>query len=320
MLTCLRRLNFQLSRSRNRNLRQILTIVRCSCVVASNLSSILPHALVGSSKHLSYCLVPTENPSKLGQLLNSQGPNDSDNPDTDIQEKLANLGSMIDELKRLVPNLLHKSFPKSLLLPDILLRLSPTHFELLNMILPNIQGHVSYYAACKAIQLFSTSVILNPQAQLHIQSIRTSNFPEPSTVFPDSTKIYIRWNTCSEGCVHLLRDRTDGDSGPDSGPDSGDSYSTSKAMMGAHRWTDFDPDKVLTHESSTRSVVSYLADLTKGLIGLKREDTALERVILGVFIFELSKDNSQVLVHTIEDMTVVERREEHGVEEKLRVC
>lgn len=182
-----------------------------------------------------------------------------------------------------------------------MLRVSPLHFELLNLILPNIKGHVLYYTACKGLQIFLTSVVVNPQVKLHILSVRTSTFPEPNTVFANSTKIYMRWNTCQEGCSHLRE------------IDSS-SFSTSRAKLGSHRWSGFDP-KVINKESWASS----LADLTKGLIGLKKDELRLERVILGVFIFELNEDNSQVLVHTIEDMDIVERREEQDVG-KLRVC
>lgn len=257
---------------------------------------------------------------RQSHFLNIEGENDPDLPDIDEQEKLVNLGCMIDELKVLVPNLLHKSLPKAILLPEVMLRLNPSHFELLNLFLPNIKGHVSYYAACKAIQLFFTSLVLNPRAQLHILSIRTSKFPEPNTMFAHSTKIIMRWKTCPEGCVHLLEKGAASERSEVEAKDSEDSFSTAQAKLGSHRWSGFDPGKVISEESLTWSVSSSLGDLTKALIGLKKEDSGLERVILGIFIFELNEDNSQVLVHTIEDMTIIERREEQSVEEKLRVC
>ena len=245
---------------------------------------------------------------KMDDLNDSQGSSHPDSPDSDHQKRMANLGTTIEELKILVPNLLHKSLPKELLLPDIMLRMNPSHLDLLKLILPNIKGHVSYYAACKALQLFFTSVVLNPHAQFHIQLVRTSNFPEPNTVFAHSTKIYMRWNTCEEGCTHLHNENVP------------DSVSTSRAKLGSHQWSGFDPDKVIDKDNSSWSVTGSLVDLTKGLIGLKKDESSFERVILGVFIFELNEDNSQILVHTIDVMIIAERRDDQSVAEKLRVC
>lgn len=280
---------------------------------------------VGANSPLTYSTLLTE------------GPEDPEGPDLDQQEKLANLGATIETLKELVPHILRKLLPKSILLPDIVLRVSPTHFELLNLILPTIKGHVSYYTTCKALQLIVTSVILNPRVQLHILSVRTSNFPEPNNVYSNATKVYMRWSTCPEGCVHLSSEgegaerrsseiedenggrsveNTDTDAqtdGAENGNTPGDAPATARAKLGLHQWSGFDPRLVDT------SVASSLADLTKSLIGLKKDDTQLERVVLGVFVFELSPDNSQVLVHTIEDMIVAERRDEQRAE-KLRVC
>lgn len=308
--------------------RQIISLARNVHTFAASARYSQVQVLV-PSRHLNECyLVQTagKRVSKT-QFLKSDGPSgpsgpnssqndqkppekDPNSPDNRHQQKLANLGSMIDDLKELVPNLLRTSLPKSLVLPEIMLRVSPSHFELLNLILPNIKGHVSYYAACKALQIFLTSVVLNPQVKIHVHAIRTSTFPEPNTVYSHSTKVYMRWSTCQEGCSHLTRNEDTSV--------ARDSHSTARAKLGSHRWSGFDPDKVIDKDSWW--VTSSLADLTKGLIGLKKDDLRLERVILGVFIFELSEDNSQVLVHTIEDMTIVERTEEQDVGGKLRVC
>lgn len=239
-------------------------------------------------------------------LLYSLDQENGSDPNKEEQEKISNLGTMIERLHILVPTMVHKSLPKELLLPHILLRICPSHFELVNSYLPNIKGHVSYYATCKALQLFLTSLVLNPNVQLHVQSVRTSHLSEPQCVYPDATKVYVRWTTCPEGCTHL----SEGDR----------ERSTASAKLGSHRWARIDADKYLEQQPHNWSLSSSLADLTKGLIGLTKEEVRLERVILGVFIFELNEQNDQIIAHTIEDMDVVERREEQGVDGKLRVC
>ena len=65
------------------------------------------------------------------------------------------------------------------------------------------------------------------------------------------------------------------------------------------------------------SLSGALADLGKGIVGLRKENERLERVISGIFIFELNESNDQILVHTVEDMDVVDRPYE---ERELGVC
>lgn len=245
------------------------------------------------------------------ELLNLVEDKEEGAVDPEEQEKKANLGAMVDGLRQLVPRMVHETLPKHLILPDIMLRICPSHFEQINAFLPNIKGHVSYYATCKALQLFMTSVVVNPNVQLHIQNMRTSTASDFSCVYPESQKIFVRWTTCPEGCTHLTRHS------------SASSLKTGDAKLGSHRWSRIDADKFVDAKEHPYnwSLTSSLADLTKGIIGLKKEDSdSLERVVLGIFIFELNDKNSQIIAHTIEDMDVIERREQQGVDGKLRVC
>lgn len=311
MIPSLRRLNGRLFRPGNSPLNRRAAAIYITSVnlpipfhrCFSNLD--LPIDGIDRSRQLDGVCHPSKRQLlKLESPNDSEGPDNSDSPDCGHQQRMANLGSTIEDLKKLVPHLLHKSLPKYLLLSEIMLRMNPSHMDLLKLILPNIKGHVSYYAACKALQLFFTSVVVNPQAQFHIQLVRTSNFPEPNTVFAHSTKIYMRWNTCEEGCAHLHQEVAE------MGNDDSD---TSRTKLGSHNWNSLD---AIDKEHSSWS----LADLTNGIIGRKKDGSSLGRVILGVFIFELSPDNSQIIVHTIDDMVILERREDDVVEEKLRVC
>lgn len=248
----------------------------------------------------------------------SESETSEEGPDCQQQVKLSNMGSMIDNLKDLVPQLLHKSFPKNMVLSDVLLRICPSHLELFNSYLPTIKGRVSYYATCKAIQMFFTSWVLNPRVKLHIQLIRTSHFPEANCVYSHSTKIYVRWSTCSDGCTHLLEPEPEAPHLAEGSAQA--SQSTSKATLGSHRWASFDTEKFAGSSENVWSLSTSLADLTKGIIGVKQEDIRLERIILGVFIFELNEDNTEILVHTVEDMNVVEHEQEALAQQKLRVC
>lgn len=229
--------------------------------------------------------------------------------DPEEQERKANLGALVDEMRLLVPGMVHETLPKSIVLPDIMLRICPSHFDQMNAFLPNIKGHVSYYATCKALQLFMTSVVVNPNVQLHIQSLRTTTASDLPCVYPHSQKIIVRWTTCPEGCTHLRR-KVNG------------SHKTGDAKLGSHRWSRIDTDKFVDAQENPYNwlLSSSLAGLTKGIIGLKKEEEDLERVVLGIFIFELNTKNDHIVAHTIEDMDVIERRELQGVDGKLRVC
>ncbi|ABN67026.2 conserved hypothetical protein [Scheffersomyces stipitis CBS 6054] len=243
----------------------------------------------------------------------------------ELQRK-ANIGTMIEEIKKLVPNILGKSLPKSIISPEISLRICPSHFDEFNAYLPNLKGHVTYYATCKAIQLFMTSVVLSPKVQLHIQQIRVSTSPDPWAVYADTTKIHVRWSTCSEGCFHLSNDLQE--SVKDDGTNVEENFqSTSAAKLGAHRWSKLDTMKILREQDSPGgisktlpSITSTLARLPAALIGLTKENKKLERVISGIFIFELNEDNDKIIVHTIENVDVIERFEAEDIDSELRVC
>lgn len=213
-------------------------------------------------------------------------------------------------MKTLVPGLVNKSLPKELISPDILLRICPTHFADLNSYLPNIRGHVSYYATCKTLQLILTSLVLNPRVRIHIQSIRTSRSStglDLQCVYPEATKIFVRWSTCSEGCEHL----SEADES-----DTVNFHLTSEAKLGTHSWSKFDSLKVVGGTSAL-SLKATIGLLTAGLIGLTKADKNLERVISGIFIFELNQENDTIIVHTVEDIVMIEKTERE--EEKLRV-
>lgn len=246
--------------------------------------------------------------------------NDAD-PSHDInkkeQEKKANLGAMVDEVKLLVPHLLKQSLPKPVLSSNVLLRICPSHFDEFNSYLPNIKGHVSYYATWKTIQLVLTSIVLSPKVKLHILSLRVVHGSDPQAVYPDSTKIIVRWATCSEGCDHLLPGQSD----------ATNYHSTSDAKLGSHKWSKLDTLRFVKDYKDPQgisktlpSIATTLSQISTALVGLTKEGKKLERVISGIFIFELSEDNDKIVVHTIEDVDLIERTETEDADSELRVC
>ncbi|CAH6723556.1 hypothetical protein CLIB1444_16S01442 [[Candida] jaroonii] len=240
------------------------------------------------------------NPSKNGRQIPIHIVKFSDNSfNPKNQQKVVNLGKVTDQLQDLIPNILNKSLPKSIISSDIMLRFIPTHVN--ESYLPSIRGHVSYYASFKAIQILTTAFILNPQVKLHIQSIKVieeeSNI-DVLCVYKKSTKIHVRWTTCNEGCYHL-----------------NDSKSTSDAKLGSHTWSKVDTSRVnLDDTFSLRNI----SKLSLGLVGLNKNQKQLERVVSGIFIFELNEENDKIIVHTIDDVNIIENESEEVGD--LKVC
>lgn len=248
-------------------------------------------------------------------------------PNPKDQLRKANLGTMTDELRALIPNILNKSLPKKIVSNNVHLRICPTHFQEFNAYFPTLKGHVSYYTTCKTLQFILTSIVLNPKVKLHIQSIKTNAAkgdlgPEIQSVHSGSTKIYVRWNTCLEGCDHLSPNEIM--KGQHSGNIS-NYHSTSDAKLGSHKWSKLDTKKLVNNSNgqsikSSPSVTTTLSHLTSGLIGLTKEHNKLERVISGIFIFELNENNDKIIVHTVEDVNVIEKTETQDIDGELRVC
>lgn len=184
----------------------------------------------------------------------------------------ANLGDMVQQLRRRVPHMLQASLPKQMLSSDVLLRVA--HHD--QAVLPVMRGHVGYYAAFKAAQWVLLLVVLSPEVRIHVQSLKVCTDDTIHTVYPGSTKICIKWSTCLPQCPHL---------GPDAEP-------TLVARLGSHTWKGVD----------------FTQSIGLGLLkGLATNPSPLDRVISGIFIFELDKTCTQVRVHTIDNLESIEK-------------
>ncbi|ODV81796.1 uncharacterized protein CANTADRAFT_87761 [Suhomyces tanzawaensis NRRL Y-17324] len=229
------------------------------------------------------------------------------------QNRKANLGSTIEHIKTVVPELLTKSLPKELVSHEIMLRICPSHFD--ETYLPSLKGRVSYYATCKTMQLAMTSLVLSPKVKLHIQSLRVANGPDQQAVYAHSTKVYVRWSTCNEGCEHLSNE-------------SSEFHSTSDAKLGSHKWSKLDTLRFLHenadvngHKSKTLpSISTMISQMSSSLVGFSKDSQKLERVLSGIFIFELNEENDAIIVHTIENVDLIEKGETEDVDGELRVC
>lgn len=186
------------------------------------------------------------------------------------QQRRANLGKMVEQLRERVPQLLHELIPKLMVSQEVVLKIHPHGNHL-----PKFSGHVPYYATCKALQLVMMLVVLNSHAEIHIQSMKVTNDDSPTTECPGSTKICVRWSSCPPRCFHLAGE------------------ATLAAKLGAFTWKDVD---------MTRNV---------GLGALRglASHANVERVLCGIFVFELNRDCDQIVVHSIEDVDTIEEEE-----------
>ncbi|CCG24633.1 hypothetical protein CORT_0F04090 [Candida orthopsilosis Co 90-125] len=234
--------------------------------------------------------------SKIPHLCN-KGDNDISPEDKLDLERKMNLSNLIDKLKIQIPNILEHNLSKDIVSRNIYLRICPSQFD--ENYLPKLHGTIAYNSACKAITLFITSIILSPQVKLHISSIKTSQKPDPQCMFSTTMKVYVRWSTCMPNCEHL------------------GVQSTSNAHFGSHKWSHEDTKKLMGTNVTLSGLIGKLTGAVMGVSKEKQKD--LERVISGLFIFELNNECDQILVHTVENMNIIERFEEEP-ENALRVC
>lgn len=233
---------------------------------------------------------------KVPYLRNDNDNDISPEDKLDLERKI-NLLNLIDKLKSQIPNILEHNLSKDLISSNIYLRICPSQFD--ENYLPKLHGTIAYNSACKAITIFITSIILSPQVKLHISSIKTSRKPDPQAMFSTTMKVYVRWSTCMPNCEHL------------------GVQSTSNAHFGSHKWSSEDTKKLMGTNVTLSGLIGKLTGAVMGVTKEKQKD--LERVISGVFIFELNEDYNQILVHTVENMNIIERFEEEPGN-VLRVC
>lgn len=191
--------------------------------------------------------------------------------------KRLNLGKVVDTLQEEIPDILTKLISSDLIASDIVFRICPTTHDKI----PVFKGYMAYVTTAKALQLFMTQFILNPNVKVHIINTKIGDqVPSEYGLYRTTTKIVVKWKTCQEHCPHLIEDEE-----------------TSKGSMGKHTWSKLD--------------LPSLIQLSKnhGLINLKLTEDKIERVLNGIFIFELDEKNSKIKVITIEDVEIMENKE-----------
>lgn len=277
------------------------------------------------------------------------------------QNKLINLSNTIEELTRIIPNLLNESIPETLLSKNVILRICPhTHTYI-----PVIKGRYPYFTVMKTLRLMLTNFMLNPKVKFHVTSIHVE---EPSvkindvrffenaalqeelekelldkipmfhdlsnmekkimyhkySLFPWTYKIIVKWSTCSESCDHLVNDSGSvSNSNSQTAQDYNSKFGTANAKLGKYAVS----NKICNEKEYEKLNFSNLNDTLNGLFvrklnylnkSLSPSQSSLfdnngnngdfERVISGIFIFELGLNNDRILVHSVEDIEIIDRK------------
>ncbi|SMN18667.1 similar to Saccharomyces cerevisiae YGR053C Putative protein of unknown function [Maudiozyma saulgeensis] len=218
----------------------------------------------------------------------------------DDTTRIANLGKITDYLiKDGVPNLLVENYNDKYISDSVKLRLFPS----LGYI-PIISGRTKFNGSMNALRLILSTFILGHDIKhLHIHSIKNStseDSPNTHAYYKNSQKIIVKWSTCSpEEKCHHIKDRNTG-------------------IQAHHRIRD---ENNSTKEYNHKHVLDYILQPSndklnsaniekeyKNILFKKHnsEGEPISRVLQGLFIFELSDDNSEIEVHTIEDIELID--------------
>ncbi|SCU90758.1 LANO_0D09846g1_1 [Lachancea nothofagi CBS 11611] len=216
--------------------------------------------------------------------------------------KVANLGAMTEYLSsEAVPHMLSRTIKTEKLDPQIKLRLLPTQHPYL----PSIQGPTKYKHSITAIGLIIRSFVLHGNAILHVTGVETITGVSKSQRYNTITgndKIVIHWHSCdADGYYHA-----------NSGNSTSQAnllFSNAKDNINLKRETDSLPYGDLLQYIMNPSLGlsrDTINEQTKSLDDYRQQE-GNSRSIHGYFIFELNCDNTKILVHTIDNVEMLDK-------------
>lgn len=211
----------------------------------------------------------------------------------------SNLGEITEYLcKDGVPNFLQRSIKDSYLDEHVKLRLLPTTHPYM----PILQGKTKYKASLNAIRLITNNLILKKTCLLHINSVTTLLKDKEESLLKakqyncitQNDKLVIKWQSCSS------------DEGSNHAADNGKVTSIPKLNL-----SNGSPPPVIDYilHPSTKpfsgEMVSAHID-RQGSSTQSNPNNSVSRIVKGIFIFEFNEENTQVAVHTIENVEMVD--------------
>lgn len=182
-----------------------------------------------------------------------------------------------------IPNLLLKNFDSAWLSNNIKLNLFPYSLPFI----PVFQGLSQYNTSINALRLITNKILLpNNKPKLHISSFDLLNSNQSQfkdyKFLTNNTKIVVHWQSCAKKNLSVASDDTV-------------------------------PNNL--NSSMSEEFENYIIDFIKNPTANKLEKTMMNQfhsssdnsnhILKGIFIFELSEDNSNIDVHTIEDVQLM---------------
>lgn len=197
-----------------------------------------------------------------------------------------------------VPNFLQRSIKDSYLDEHIKLRLLPTTHPYM----PILQGRTKYKASLNAIRLITNNLILKKKCLLHINSVTTLLKDKEESLLKakhyncitQNDKLVIKWQSCSldEGYNHAI--------------DNGKVTSIPELNL-----SNGSPPPVIDYilHPSTKpfsgEMVSAHID-HHDASAQRNPNNSVSRIVKGIFIFEFNEENTQIVVHTIENVEMID--------------
>ncbi|CAM9013088.1 unnamed protein product [Wickerhamomyces anomalus] len=181
------------------------------------------------------------------------------------------MGKMVDYLTEILPNALHTIPDSSYLSENIILRVSPT----VSPNIPILKGRVSYITTLKATQFILINFLLNPQVKLHITDIKPQL---------NQGGDFVRNGDLSN--YYGMFEKSD---------------------KGSHILEKFDIKKLWNHALGNDE--KKLSEFNHGVSKIDDDSTGFERIIYGIFVFELDSNCEKIIVHNVENIEMYDKKD-----------
>ncbi|KAI8383603.1 uncharacterized protein HLK63_K04169 [Nakaseomyces glabratus] len=238
-----------------------------------------------------------------------------------------NYGQMTDYLREKgVPLLLQENLKEETLDDAIVLRLLPSTHPYI----PNLHGILQYKTSMNAIRLIMRKFVLEENSRLKVLSSRRIRGDDDqikyqcniSPYLTNHDKLLIRWQSCLPQTAGTVE------------PDEEDMNKTisfsSNDVLRTQTSSGESPilDYILQKPAKTIStlapnVLSKHITLGNRISAMNNDDSLdneYTRIVNGTFVFEFNEDNSKILVHTIENVELIDYERKINVPKNAFAC
>ncbi|CAM9012835.1 unnamed protein product [Wickerhamomyces anomalus] len=131
--------------------------------------------------------------------------------------------------------------------------------------------------------------ISNPQLNQGGDFVRNGDLSNYYGMFEKSDKIIIKWRTCLDDCNHLKLKKS------------------GYALKGSHILEKFDIKKLWNHALGNDE--KKLSEFNHGVSKVDDDSTGFERIIYGIFVFELDSNCEKIIVHNVENIEMYDKKD-----------